>query len=175
MKNSSVVLTFTSASIFVVVSTSERDRDERGRPRNARPRDELGRPLPRDAEGSFVEEQLPSDPAELLRIGADHFNARRFFQAHEAWETAWHPAPENEREFWKGMTQIAVGFTHYQRGNPAGAQTLLDRGARKLEAYGESFRGVPVAELARAAHEAVRAIAAGETPEFPTIELEPDA
>jgi hypothetical protein len=29
-----------------------RDRDEEGRPRQARPRDELGRPLPYGAEGS---------------------------------------------------------------------------------------------------------------------------
>ncbi len=29
----------------------ERDRDGAGRPRNARPRDELGRPLPHDAAG----------------------------------------------------------------------------------------------------------------------------
>jgi predicted metal-dependent hydrolase len=140
------------------MSSRGRDRDPAGRPRNARPRDALGRPLPRGAENTFVEEQLPDDPMELLRIGIEHFNAGRFFQAHEAWETAWHPAPEDERDFWQGMTQIAVGFTHYQRGNPKGAVTLLQRGARKIATYGDTYKGVPVAALAAAARKAAAAI-----------------
>jgi hypothetical protein len=155
----------------VSTSSGERDRDERGRPRNARPRDALGRPLPRDAEGSFVEEVLPSDPMELLRIGVEHFNAQRFFQAHEAWETAWHPAPEEERDFWQGITQVAVGFTHFQRGNKVGAETLLGKGAGRLVRYGSTFHGVPCSALAAAARNAARDIAAGRPIEFPTIEL----
>ena len=57
-------------------STSDaRDRDVAGRPKNARPRDSLGRPLPRGAENAMVEEVLPSDPQRLLDIGIEHFNA----------------------------------------------------------------------------------------------------
>ena len=154
-------------------SRSDRDRDVAGRPRNARPRDALGRPLPRDAENAIVEEKLPDDPERLLEMGIEHFNARRFFLAHETWESAWHPAPEDERDFWQGMTQIAVGFTHYQRENPKGAVTLLPRGARKIAPYGEVYKGVPVGALAAAARRAAAAIerAGTTTPiEFPTIE-----
>lgn len=140
-----------------------RDRDAAGRPRNARPRDELGRPLPRGAEGSYVEEELPDDPEELLRIGIEHFNAQRFFQAHEAWETAWHPSPPPERDFWQGITQVAVGLTHRQRGNPRGAVTLLRRGADRLDRYGESHRGIPCERLARQARACADAIEAGGT------------
>src|SRR2546425_7478404 len=118
-------------------ASGARDRDRAGRPKNARPRDVLGRPLPRGAENAIAEEDLPSDPERLLAIGIEHFNARRFFQAHETWETAWHPSPDGERDFWQGLTQLAVGFTHYQRGNPTGAATLLGRGARKLATYGD--------------------------------------
>ena len=152
--------------------TERRDRDVAGRPKNARPRDALGRPLPRDADNVMIEEDLPADPDRLLDIGIEHFNARRFFQAHETWETAWHPSPEDERDFWQGMTQVAVGFTHYQRGNPKGSVTLLQRGARKIATYGEVFRGVPVPALAAAARKAAAAIerAGSTTPiEFPTI------
>jgi len=154
-------------------TSRSRDRDVAGRPKNARPRDELGRPLPRGAENAMVEEELPEDPDRLLDIGIEHFNARRFFQAHETWETAWHPSPDDEREFWQGMTQVAVGFTHYQRGNPTGSVTLLQRGARKIAAYGDVYKGVQVAALADAARKAAAAIerAGGTTPiEFPTIE-----
>jgi len=155
-------------------STSDaRDRDVAGRPKNARPRDSLGRPLPRGAENAMVEEELPADPGRLLDIGIEYFNARRFFQAHETWETAWHPSPADERDFWQGLTQVAVGFTHYQRGNPKGSVTLLQRGARKIAKYGEVYRGVPVAALAASARKAAAAIerAGTTTPiEFPTIE-----
>ena len=153
--------------------STPRDRDVVGRPKNARPRDSLGRPLPRGAENAMPEEELPSDPERLLDIGIEHFNAGRFFQAHETWETAWHPSPENERDFWQGLTQVAVGFTHYQRGNPKGAVTLLQRGARRISGYGDRFKGVPVADLAAAARKAAASIerAGTTTPiTFPTIE-----
>jgi len=136
----------------------DRDRDERGRARNARPRDQLGRPLPRHADGTYVEEELPDDPERLLRIGVEHFNAERFFQAHEAWETAWHPSPEAERDFWQGITQIAVGFTHLLRGNAMGSVTLLRRGADRISGYGRTHRGIPVADLAVAARAAASEI-----------------
>ena len=153
------------------MTTSDRDRDGRGRPRNARPRDALGRPLPRDADNVYVEETLPSDPGALLRLGAEHFNAGRFFQAHEAWEAAWHAAPEDERDFWQGATQVAVGFTHARRGNPTGAVTLLGRGATKLERYPARYKGFPAGDVARAARAAADAIERGDEPQTPTVEI----
>ena len=70
------------------------------------------------------------------------------------WETAWHPSPGPERDFWQGITQIAVGFTHHGRGNANGAITLLRRGAARIEPYGESFLGVPCEAFAARAREA---------------------
>jgi len=150
-----------------------RDRDRAGRAKNARPRDVLGRPLARGAENAITEEELPSDPERLLDIGIEHFNAHRFFQAHETWETAWHPSPDDERDFWQGLTQLAVGYTHYQRGNPKGSVTLLRRGARKIAAYGDVYKRVPVGALAAAARASAASIEqAGTTAsiDFPTIE-----
>jgi predicted metal-dependent hydrolase len=114
--------------------------------------------LPRGAAGAITEEDLPADPDVLLDIGIEHFNAGRYFQAHEAWETAWHPSPDAERDFWQGITQIAVGFTHRARGNARGAVTLLRRGAARLGTYGAVHRGFPVAELARAANDTADSI-----------------
>jgi hypothetical protein len=134
-----------------------RDRDTAGRPRNARPRDELGRPLPRGAVGTPLEQTEP-DPATALDRGLAEFNAGRFFQAHEIWEEGWHPAPEPERDFWQGLIQVAVGLTHRQRGNPKGAVTLLHRGARKLRRYGERHAGIPVQTIADFADDAAARI-----------------
>lgn len=136
----------------------ERDRDPSGRPRNARPRDALGRPLARGAAQSLPDAGLPADPALLLHVGTERFNAGRFFEAHEAWETAWHTAPAGERDFWQGITQVAVGFTHLQRGNPRGAVSLLRRGADHLDRYPSLYKQVDCAALARTARATAAAV-----------------
>jgi predicted metal-dependent hydrolase len=51
------------------------------------------------------------------------------FHAHEVLEGAWKAGPDDERPFWKGLAQLAVGLTHEQRGNRRGAVSLLRRGA----------------------------------------------
>ena len=133
---------------------SARDRDEAGRPKNARPRDALGRPLPTGAANAIPQEEPAGTPEEALARGIEHFNAGRYFQAHEAWEEGWHPAPEPERDFWQGITQVAVGLTHRLRGNPHGAVTLLRRGARRLKPYGDEHMGIPTGEIASFASDA---------------------
>ena len=42
---------------------------------------------------------------------------------------AWKSSPDDERPLWQGLTQLAVGITHVQRGNLSGATTLLRRGS----------------------------------------------
>jgi uncharacterized protein len=136
------------------MAANERERDQGGRPKNARPRDELGRPLPRGAAGAIEEEPPARTPEEALARGIKHFNAGRYFQAHEAWEEGWHPAPEPERDFWQGLTQVAVGLTHRLRGNAHGSATLLRRGAKRLSGYGTTHMGLPVAEISAFAADA---------------------
>jgi len=116
-------------------STSSRDRDAAGRARNARPRDELGRPLPRQASGipGASEEALP--PAEALSTAQQLLHDGRPFHAHEVLEAAWKAAPAGERDLWQGLAQVAVGLTHALRGNSRGAVALLRRGADKLTGY----------------------------------------
>lgn len=116
-----------------------RDRDAAGRPQNARPRDGLGRPLPRSA-GTDVE-RIPDDldisPAETAELGASLLAQGRPFHAHEVFEAAWKTGPAEERELWQGLAQVAVGVTHARRGNPKGAVSLLRRGAGRLRGYPE--------------------------------------
>ena len=110
-----------------------RDRDPTGRPRNARPRDELGRPLPRGATaGPPPPPDVPRDAAASLRLAEKLLAAGRPFAAHEVLEAAWKRAPALERDTWRALAQLAVGLTHAQRGNTAGAVTLLLRAADGL-------------------------------------------
>lgn len=126
-----------------------RDRDASGRPQNARPRDALGRPLPRGSTG------VPRQPAGVARTPVEALDeAQRLFDegmpfhAHEVLEDAWKSAAEPERPFWKGLAQLAVGATHAARGNPAGAAALLGRGAAAIAPFrGQDPYGVDVAGL----------------------------
>ena len=112
---------------------AERDRDESGRPRNARPRDALGRLLPPGSEGvPRIPDDLELSPSESLAYAQDLLNQGLAFNAHEVLEAAWKNRPDGERSLWQGLAQLAVGITHVQRGNRDGATTLLRRGSGHL-------------------------------------------
>ena len=117
----------------------DRDRDEEGRARNARPRDGLGRPLDYGAEG--VERQpegVERTPDETISEGQRLLDDGKPFHAHEVFEDAWKTGPDDEQDLWKGLAQLAVGLTHMARENPTGAITLLHRGADNIKAYSEN-------------------------------------
>lgn len=117
---------------------ADRDRDERGRPRNARPRDALGRPLPHGAEGVARQAENPArSPEQALDQAQLLLDAGRPFEAHEVLEDAWKAAPAAERELWRGLAQVAVGLTHAARGNQASALRLIARGAANLAEYAD--------------------------------------
>lgn len=114
----------------------QRERDKQGRARNARPRDSLGRPLPRGAAGvPRVPEDLVLPPLASLAEAQRLVDVGMPFHAHEVLEATWKAAPEQERDLWQGLAQLAVGYTHLLRGNPAGATTLLQRAHRRLSSY----------------------------------------
>lgn len=110
-----------------------RDRDESGRPQSARPRDALGRPLPKGSPGvPRIPEDLELPPAESLAYAQDLLDRGLAFNAHEVLEAAWKNGPDDERALWQGLAQLAVGITHVQRGNDQGAVRLLRRATDRL-------------------------------------------
>jgi hypothetical protein len=119
----------------------DRDRDETGRARSARPRDATGRPLePGEAGVPRAPEGVPRTRAEALAQAEHYLLAQLPFQAHEVFEDQWKQcrdagAPDAGR--WQGLAQVCVGLTHLQRGNFIGAMALLRRGAENLEAFDE--------------------------------------
>jgi len=112
-----------------------RDRDPAGRPRNARPRDALGRLLDRGAAGQApVPDDLVVTGADAATLAGQLLREGRPFHAHEVLEAAWKSGPPAERDLWQGLAQIAVGLTHARRGNARGAAALLRRGAERVRA-----------------------------------------
>ena len=92
----------------------------------------------------------PLDPAEadrLFRRGVADFNGVRYWHAHESWETVWRAAPEEERDFYQGLIQIAAGLLHLQRRNMRGARSKLAEGLEKLDRFKPARHGIFVNEL----------------------------
>jgi uncharacterized protein len=120
--------------------SESRDRDRSGRPRNARPRDELGRPLPRTTAdyAPVIPDDLAVTPDQAVALGGRLLAEGRPFHAHEVFEAAWKSSSGADRELWRGLAQIAVGLTHARRGNARGAVTLLRRGADRVRGYAGS-------------------------------------
>lgn len=112
--------------------TVPRERDDRGRPRNARPRDGLGRPLPRGSAEAPVPDQVTLAPLDAIPEAQRLLDDGLPFRAHEVLEATWKAAPAEERQLWQGLTQLAVGFTHCLRGNATGARNVLTRGRQRL-------------------------------------------
>jgi hypothetical protein len=136
-----------------VTAPGARDRDTAGRARNARPRDELGRPLPRSAPQGAprIPDDLVISPAEAAELGGRLLAEGQPFHAHEVFEAAWKSTPEPERELWRGLAQIAVGLTHARRGNARGATALLRRGAGHVAGFAGTPREVDAGLVARQA------------------------
>jgi predicted metal-dependent hydrolase len=153
---------------------SEPRRREPGQ-KTTRPRDELGRLLPWDQENRLHLEDFDALPLEENhRLARRHFDEGRFFPAHEAWETAWKQAKGTpDEEFFKGLSQVGAGYTHYRRGNPHGAHTLLRRGLSRIRRYGPTHRDVDVASLARVLEAHARAVEEAEGAGRGLPDLEP--
>ncbi len=122
------------------------------RPKAERPRDELGRPLPAGAANRL---ELPDFDALSLEqnhvLAMELFDAGNYFGAHEAWETCWQQARgTDDEEFFKGLSQLGAGYTHYRRGNAHGAQTLLGRALSRIGGRGSPHLGIDVDALASA-------------------------
>lgn len=114
----------------------ERERDTAGKPLNGRPRDGLGRPLPRGAVGTpRIPDDLRLPPEDAILRAQELLDAGMPFHAHEILEGTWKDAPEPDRVLWQGLAQLAVGLTHLLRGNLVGARSLLTQGHDRIRGH----------------------------------------
>jgi uncharacterized protein len=83
------------------------------------------------------------DPRYLA--GILFFNERDFFEAHEVWEDLWSESHGNERRFYQGLIQAAVGLYHFSGGNLGGAVKLYRSSRDYMEPCGSPFLGLDTA------------------------------
>jgi hypothetical protein len=78
-----------------------------------------------------------------LRLARDG----RFFDAHEAFETAWRACADSERDFFQGLVHVVVSAYQHGRGRPVATERQRLKALRRLAAYEPTHRGLDVAAL----------------------------
>lgn len=140
-----------------------------------RPRDDLGRPLPWGSENLLHLEDFDNLTAEENhRLAIEHFDAGRFFHAHEAWETVWKQSKRSpDEEFFKGLSQLGAGYTHYRRGNSHGTHTLMRRALSRITRFGSKHHGIDLERLTAEVERQAETVEAAEAGGEPLPELVP--
>lgn len=118
-------------------------------PKQERPRDEFGRPLPWGSESRIALLDFDSLPlAQNHELAIEYFNQEQFFSAHEAWEAAWRQARGGgDEQFYNGLAKLGAGLTHIQRGNSYGARTLIGKAIERIEPYGPYHQNLDLMSL----------------------------
>jgi len=86
--------------------------------------------------------------AKVLVEAARLFNAKLYFEAHDALEDAWRDAQGDERAFLQALIHVSVGMYHVAAANHQGAVNLLSRALEGLARFSPSAHGLDVAALA---------------------------
>lgn len=81
------------------------------------------------------------------------FNARKYFEAHEALEAAWRDEAGPARNLYRGILQVGVAYYHILQGNDTGARKVFRRCWRWLDPFPETCRGIDVGKLRRDARQ----------------------
>lgn len=71
----------------------------------------------------------------------------RFFEAHEAFETAWRVCAADERDFFQGLVHVVVSAYQHGRGRPVAGERQRVKALRRLAPFAPSHRGLDVAAL----------------------------
>ena len=77
-----------------------------------------------------------------LLKGIKEFNQGRYFQCHETLEEVWLEEQGEDRLFYQGIIQIAVGYLKWEEGVMMGSIKLWRSGLEKLAAYPAVHLGV---------------------------------
>jgi hypothetical protein len=70
-----------------------------------------------------------------------------YFEAHEAFETAWRACADDERDFFQGLVHVVVSAYQHGRGRPVAAERQRLKALRRLAAFAPSHRGLDITAL----------------------------
>ena len=81
---------------------------------------------------------------EIFSRGVDLFNAKEFFECHDAFEELWQEERSDRRLFLQGLIQAAVGCHHLSNGNTSGAISQYTKSLDKLKQYTDDYMGLNI-------------------------------
>ncbi len=81
---------------------------------------------------------------EIFSRGVDLFNAKEFFDCHDAFEELWMEERGERRLFLQGLIQAAVGCHHLSNGNTSGAISQYTKSLDKLMKYSDDYMGLDI-------------------------------
>ena len=73
--------------------------------------------------------------------------AGSYFEAHEAFETAWRACADAERDFFQGLVHVVVSSYQRGRGRVIATESQRQKALRRLAPYAPRHRGLDVAAL----------------------------
>jgi predicted metal-dependent hydrolase len=71
----------------------------------------------------------------------------RWFEAHEAFETAWRTCRPEERDFFQGLVHVVVSAYQRGRGRPVATERQRVKALRRLAPFAPHHRGLDVTAL----------------------------
>lgn len=126
-----------------VFETSDEQAHLAEAPGESEPADE--RPAEQPA---FITTQSGVYPSHYLE-GIEHFNAGRYFDAHEVWEEIWLRSSGDTKVFYQMLIQAAVALYHYERGNARGARGMHANVVDKLERLPSFLMSLDLGDFSR--------------------------
>jgi len=93
---------------------------------------------------------VPSPPIpdqEAIRLGLDLFNEERYWESHEALESAWRETEGDEKEILQGLILLAAALVHWQKNEKQVTLSVMKRAFEKLVPHPEEHFGIDMAAL----------------------------
>ncbi len=94
---------------------------------------------------------LTQQQSDWLDVGIEHFNAGRFWHAHEDWEVLWISLKGNASQELingvQGIIQIAAMLLNHQRKKSRGVVSLWTKSSAKLTPVIDGLFGLDIASL----------------------------
>ncbi len=87
-------------------------------------------------------------PQEYLE-GIALFNQRKFFEAHEVWESVWMGSGGELRIFYQALIQAAAALLHRQNSNRTGEQHVMRACLEKFGRLPDAMLGLNIREFCK--------------------------
>jgi hypothetical protein len=92
-------------------------------------------------------ESVKLEKEEAIKSGLDLFNQERYWESHEALESAWKMASGNEKEILQGLILIAAALVHWQKNEAEVTLSVLKRARDKLASHQTEYSGIDLRGL----------------------------